>query len=303
MLLLTIMSEKPYCQSYKSLKNKTERCPYHALPNSKFCGHHQKFHVETHVEAQIETPVVSLCELPDYEILMLCQGMLDRKEYQSLFHFSLTCQHMHNLCRPLLIKGKRQLRPCIETTKGPLISGKKFSEIWYPQIEALGPPIPYWKDCLKVHPTPQEFEQLLIQYPNYKMTAGKLQCSSNVDELLEYGNYDLLKYIIHQYGSYLLNMKGRNFMTPLMRYVCFCNYEIVKMLLELGADVNRMARHVKLGGIIVTTTALNCAIERADHLINKEIVRLLIKNDAILGLTPVSEEKQQLLESLGYKNP
>ena len=125
------MTERSHCQCYKSAKNKSERCPNHALPNSRFCGVHKNCHrlfeptlipVETPVLSSVSQHVsspslppreVSLDDISDSKIFMLCQNMMERKEYQLVAQLVKTNRHIYEICHPLLTRLKKQIRPCL----------------------------------------------------------------------------------------------------------------------------------------------------------------------------------------------
>ena len=306
------MVETQLCQCYKSLKEQTTPCPHKALKNLKYCGIHmnckvifklphqqEKQTIQKHQQKQEpESPQVSLEDLPDNEILMLCQNIIERKEYRTLAQLVMTNQRIYQLCQPMLTRSKRELRPCsMIWTSGNETEAWKVLRMWqYRHHQVLS--VDKYEHLMKHYPSPQEFEQLLIKHPKYRITDVDEYKNDIVEHVLGGGNFELLTYLIQKYGLSLLNSCGLgNNMTPLMFYVNLRDYEVVKKLLELGVDVNRTTiKPTWLGHNFPTgITALNVALvpEFGDE-IDVNLVKLLLSYDAVLGLPvplPITDDR------------
>lgn len=251
--------------------------------------------------------LVSLDGVSDEEINMLCQNLIDHEDYQSVARLILTNRRIHAICQPFLTHLKRQLRPCHYHVIDPTTTMDTLPLITFFVPDHV--PTKAYDQYLKVHPTPAEFEQFISQHPTYQINStDPVHGNSNLDDLLSYGNYQLIEYLVHRYGHQLLNQCSTRQTTPLINYVEVRDYEMVKRLLDWGADVNcvnTQTSYFEDNKICPPgVTALNVAIRNSARApVNLEIVRLLIEHDAILGPIPVTKKQQQMLNDCGYHNP
>lgn len=149
--------------------------------------------------------------------------------------------------------------------------------------------------------TPEEFDQLLADYPNYDLSYGN-RCGWNVLGVAACrGNVALVEHIVKIGEPKILNMGNEFGMSPL-----FCAmygedlnkmYQVAKKLIELGADINLATKYgagdTVRGNIPSKATPLWACIEKAH---NRILAKYLIRMGAMA--IKLSSEGEKILQEL-----
>lgn len=86
-----------------------------------------------------------------------------------------------------------------------------------------------------------------------------------------------------------VNMPGYNSETPLMAACCYADTEIVKLLVDAGADINEFSNGVN-------------ALLYACRFGNSDTVKLLLERGAFTGMDESSPKRQPLFEACKYED-
>lgn len=95
---------------------------------------------------------------------------------------------------------------------------------------------------IEIDTTPEAFDQILAQYPDYRLSYGGLQGWTALGKAALYGNTPLIHHIVRKGGTHLLHLGDYVGRTPL-HYSTHCQdrekgFLAAKALLSLGSNIN-----------------------------------------------------------------
>lgn len=155
---------------------------------------------------------------------------------------------------------------------------------------------------IKSTTTPEEFDQLVSQFPGYKLEHGG-RCGWNALGIAAFkGNLNLVRHIVSIGSENLLSLGNEFGWAPLF---CAANGEdreagfiVAKELLSLGAEINLATSFwsgdTRKGDTPASATPLWAAIERSK---NRSLIRFLIKKGGVVS-PELSKEGKELLDSV-----